>query len=84
MVIGINNRQEDMEMNVCRGKKLTNIHSETSDIAVHLDPPLRLTLEQSLDFLSDDELLEITPISLRLRKIQLKKIDRIRELRGRG
>ena len=78
MIIGINNHEEDLEINVCKSKKLTNMHTENADQAIHLDPPLRLTLEQCLDFLSDDELLEITPQSLRLRKKHLKKIDRIR------
>ena len=78
MIIGINNREEDIDINVCKSKKLTNMHTENADQAIQLDPPLRLTLEQSLDFVSDDELLEITPQSLRLRKLHLKKIERIR------
>lgn len=83
MIIGLNNREEDMDINVCKFKKLTNMHTENSDVAVQLDPPTRLTLEQCLDFIENDELLEITPKSLRLRKIHLKKIDRIREDRKR-
>lgn len=78
MVIGLNNRAEDIDMNVCKTKKLTNIHSATADIAIQLDPPLVMTLEQFLDFLEGDELLEITPLSLRLRKMYLNKTDRIR------
>ena len=78
MVIGINNRQEDIDMNVCRIKKLTNIHSANADVAIQLDPPLELSLEQALDFIEDDELVEITPISLRIRKIHLGKIGRIK------
>ena len=81
MIIGLNNRIEDMEINVCKGKKLTNVRSETADIAVKLDPPVILTLEQSLDFIENDELLEVTPKSLRLRKILLRKVDRIRAVR---
>lgn len=82
MIVGVNNREEDIEINVCKFKKLTNMHTENSDVAVKLDPPTRLTLEQSIDFLQDDELLEITPKSLRLRKILLKKIDRVRSRRN--
>ena len=78
MIIGINNREEDIDINVCKSKKLTNMHTENADQAIHLDPPLLFTLEQCLDFISDDELLEITPRSLRLRKLHLKKIERIR------
>jgi GTP-binding protein len=78
MIIGMNNRQEDIEINVCKTKKLTNIHSSNADIAIQLDTPVVLTLEQCLDFIEDDELLEITPRSLRLRKRFLTKIDRVR------
>lgn len=82
MICGINNRDEDIDINVCKFKKLTNMHTENSDVAVQLDTPMKLTLEQCLDFLMDDELLEITPKSLRLRKYNLKKIDRIRAKRA--
>lgn len=78
MIIGINNRQEDIDINVCKTKKLTNVHSADADIAIQLDPPISLTIEQCLDFLEPDELLEITPLSLRLRKRFLSKVDRVR------
>jgi len=81
MIIGINKRDEDLDINVCKSKKLTNMHTENSDVAIKLDPPVKLTLEQCLDFITDNELLEITPASLRLRKIYLKKIDRVRAKR---
>ncbi|MCL5675652.1 MAG: GTP-binding protein, partial [Patescibacteria group bacterium] len=81
MIVGLNRKQEDMDINVCKTKKLTNIHSENSDVAIALEPPVILTLEQSLDFLAQDELLEITPQSLRLRKKYLTKVDRIRAAR---
>lgn len=81
MIIGLNRRQEDMDINVCKTKKLNNIHSETSDIAVQLDPPVILSLEQCLDFIEEDELLEVTPQSLRLRKRYLTKLDRVRAKR---
>lgn len=82
MIIGINNRSEDIDMNVCKSKRLTNIHSANADVAIQLDPPLEMSLEQALDFIEDDELLEITPLSLRLRKMHLSKVNRIRVARG--
>jgi len=82
MIIGINNRQEDIDINVCKGKKLTNIHSANADIAIQLDPPIVLSLEQCLDFIEDDELVEVTPQNLRLRKKYLTKQERSRVSRG--
>ncbi len=82
MVIGINNRQEDIDINVCKTKKLTNVHSANADIAIQLDPPVVYSLEQFLDFLEDDEVLEITPQNLRLRKKYLTKTDRVRAARS--
>ncbi len=81
MIIGVNNRAEDIDINVCKIKKLTNIHSANADVAIQLDPPLEMSLEQALDFIEDDELLEITPLSLRLRKIHLSKTNRVRSAR---
>jgi len=68
MIVGLNTRDSDIEINVTKEKKQTNVRSSTSDIAVILTPPTILSLEQCLDFLEDDELLEVTPKSLRLRK----------------
>ena len=68
MVVGVSARDFDIEVNVCKGKKLTNVRSENADIAIALTPPIQLSLEQALDFIADDELLEVTPKSLRLRK----------------
>ncbi|MFN8521795.1 MAG: translational GTPase TypA [Chloroflexota bacterium] len=76
MVVGINAREDDLVVNVCKEKKLTNIRSSTSDIAVRLSPPVRLSLEEALDFLAADELLEVTPMSYRLRKRLLSAEDR--------
>ena len=81
MIIGMNNRQEDIDINVCKTKKLTNIHSANADIAIQLDPPVIMSLEQALDFIEDDELLEITPRALHLRKKFLTKIARVRHAR---
>jgi len=68
MIVGLHSREQDIEINVCREKQLTNIRSSNSDISVALTPPTVLSLEQCIDFLEDDELLEVTPKSLRLRK----------------
>ncbi len=68
MIVGIYNRQEDLEINVCKAKHLTNMRSKSSDGSVQLTPFTDLSLEQSIDFIEDDELLEVTPKNLRLRK----------------
>jgi GTP-binding protein len=68
MIVGMHARDRDMEVNVCKEKKLTNIRSSTSDIAVKLSPPIRMTLEEALDFIVDDEMVEVTPKNIRLRK----------------
>ena len=68
MIVGLYNRHEDLEINVCKAKHLTNMRSKSSDGAVQLTPYTELSLEQCIDFLNDDELLEVTPKNLRLRK----------------
>ncbi len=78
-IIGLNNRQEDMEINVCKAKHLTNMRSKSSDGVVQLTPPTILSLEQCLDFIENDELLEVTPESLRLRKRELDPVKRKRQ-----
>jgi len=81
MIVGIQKRPGDIRVNVCREKKQSNIRSSTADIAVRLTPANRLSLEQSLDFLADDELLEVTPKHLRLRKRYLTEVDQSRARR---
>ena len=71
MIVGLNRRQEDMEINVCKAKHLTNMRSSSSDGVVQLTPFTELSLEQCIDFIEDDELLEVTPKNLRLRKREL-------------
>jgi GTP-binding protein len=68
MIIGLNARGDDIVINVCKDRKKTNVRSSTADILVRLTPATILSLEQSLDFIGDDELVEVTPRSLRLRK----------------
>ncbi|HSX31064.1 MAG TPA: translational GTPase TypA [Candidatus Saccharimonadales bacterium] len=77
-IIGLNTRQEDMEINVCKAKHLTNMRSSSSDGVVQLTPPTVLSLEQCLDFIENDELLEVTPKNLRLRKRELDPVKRKR------
>ncbi|MDP3697068.1 MAG: translational GTPase TypA [Candidatus Taylorbacteria bacterium] len=81
MIVGLNSRKEDLEINVCKGKELTNMRSKGADEAIVLTPPLTFTLEQALDFLEDDELLEVTPQNIRLRKKYLTKNDRAKAKR---
>jgi GTP-binding protein len=70
-IIGLNNRSDDLEINVCKAKHLTNMRSKSSDGVVQLTPPTIFSLEQCLDFIENDELLEVTPQHLRLRKREL-------------
>ncbi len=82
MIVGLSNKKEDIDLNICREKQLTNMRTHASDGAIQLTPHTQLSLEQCLDFLLDDELLEVTPKSLRLRKRQLDPIKRKRENRA--
>ncbi len=68
MIIGENARQNDMDVNVTKEKKQTNMRASTADEAIRLIPPRRLSLEQAIEFINDDELVEVTPKSIRLRK----------------
>jgi GTP-binding protein len=78
MIVGLNARPADLPVNVCKEKQKTNIRSSTSDIAVRLTPPVLMSLEQSLDFINNDELVEVTPKNIRLRKRYLTQNERAR------
>src|SRR5712691_9229653 len=78
MIIGLNVRPMDMVVNICKEKQKTNIRSSTSDIMVRLTPPIIMSLEQSLDFINNDELVEVTPQNIRLRKRYLTQNERAR------
>jgi GTP-binding protein len=78
MIVGQTNRPRDFTVNVCKAKKLTNIRSSTSDVAIKLIPPIKMSLEQSIDFVNKDELVEVTPKNIRLRKKILKETMRLR------
>ena len=78
MIIGLNARPADLPVNICKEKQKTNIRSSTSDISVRLTPPVLMSLEQSLDFINNDELVEVTPKNIRLRKRYLTQHERSR------
>ena len=81
MIVGSHSRWGDIEINVCKEKKLTNIRSSTADVAKRLKTTVRMSLEEALAFISDDELVEVTPQNLRLRKMELAAVDRKRKRR---
>jgi GTP-binding protein len=81
MIIGLNNRDNDLVVNPLKGKKLTNMRAAGKDENVVLTPPIRFSLEQAMEFIDDDELIEVTPTSIRLRKRNLKETDRKRSER---
>ncbi|GIK80031.1 MAG: translational GTPase TypA [Pseudorhodoplanes sp.] len=83
MIVGEHTRDNDLEVNVLKGKKLTNIRTTSKDEAVRLTPPIRMTLEKALAYIADDELVEVTPKSVRLRKKLLDPNDRKKEERRR-
>ena len=83
MIIGVSPRSDDMTVNVCKKKQLTNTRASGSDDALRLVPPRNMSLEQCLEFLADDELLEVTPKSLRLRKRILDHAERMKALKGK-
>jgi GTP-binding protein len=82
MIIGEHTRDNDLEVNPLKGKQLTNIRTTSKDEAVRLTPPKKLTLEQSLGYIADDEYVEVTPKSIRLRKIALDPNERKRMMRA--
>jgi len=82
MIVGIHTRDNDLVVNVTKAKQLTNMRASGSDEHIVLTPPVRLTLEQALEFIEDDELIEVTPSHIRLRKKWLKEQDRKRFSRG--
>jgi GTP-binding protein len=83
MIVGQHTRDNDLEVNVLKGKKLTNIRTHSKDEAVRLTPPIQMTLEKALAYIQDDELVEVTPKSIRLRKSLLNPNDRKRAERAR-
>ncbi|MBO6721587.1 MAG: translational GTPase TypA [Roseitalea sp.] len=84
MIIGIHTRDNDLEVNVLKGKKLTNVRAAGKDDAVKLTPPVKMTLERALSWIQDDELVEVTPKSIRLRKLYLDPHERKRFEKARA
>ena len=82
MIVGVSPKQEDITVNVCKKKQMTNMRAAGSDEALRLVPPRKLSLEQCLEFLADDELLEVTPESLRMRKTILNHEKRMKATHG--
>ena len=78
MIVGQHNREQDLEVNVCKRKQLTNMRASGSDDTVRLKEPRILTMEEAIEFINDDEYVEITPKSIRMRKKILKKQERAR------
>ena len=83
MIVGEHNRENDLEINLLKGKKLTNVRAAGSDEAVTLVPPRRMTLEDMMSYINDDELVEVTPSALRLRKMYLCPHERKKRSRAK-
>lgn len=81
MIVGEHSRENDLEVNVIKGKKLSNVRSSGADEAITLEPPREITLEHALEFIRDDELVEVTPDAIRLRKRMLTSHERKRDRR---
>jgi GTP-binding protein len=81
MIVGITPKENDMDISVTKGKHLTNTRSANKDVGIKLSPSIKMSLEQGLDFIEEDELMEVTPKSIRFRKKMLAKVDRIRDKR---
>jgi GTP-binding protein len=81
MIIGENSRSEDLDVNPVKEKHLTNMRSSTSDVLVRLDAHRKLTLDEALEFVRDDEAVEATPASVRMRKVVLSKVERLKTAR---
>ena len=82
MIIGENSRSEDLDVNPIKEKHLTNMRSSTSDVLVRLDTHRKLTLDEALEFVRDDEAVEATPVSVRMRKVVLPKVERLKAVRA--
>ena len=84
MIVGMHNRDRDLDVNICKEKKMSNMRSSTEDIVERLEPPIKFSLEEALDFVASDELAEITPTNIRLRKRVLNADERYRVARSRS
>ena len=82
MIVGMHPKEDDLLINVCKEKKLTNMRSSTSEITKHLAPPVKMSLDEALEFVASDEVVEVTPQNFRLRKKELSASERQRQRRG--
>jgi GTP-binding protein len=83
MIVGENSRADDLDVNAVKEKHLTNVRSSTADVLVRLVPKRELSLDQALEFLREDECVEVTPANVRLRKVELDKVRREKRMRAR-
>jgi GTP-binding protein len=81
MIVGENSRADDLDVNATKEKHLTNVRSSTSDVLIRLVPPRKLSLDQALEFLREDECVEVTPKIVRLRKVELQQVARAKRAR---
>jgi GTP-binding protein len=81
MIVGENSRADDLDVNATKEKHLTNVRSSTSDVLIRLVPPRKLSLDQALEFLREDECVEVTPKVVRLRKVELQQVTRAKRAR---
>src|SRR4029453_7991552 len=81
MIVGENARAEDLDVNACKEKHLTNVRSSTSDVLIRLVPPRKLSLDQALEFLREDECVAVTPHAGRRRKVELEQVARVKRAR---
>ena len=84
MIVGRHNRERDMDFNICKERKVTNMRSATQEIVERLAPAIQFSLEEALSFINEDELIEITPKNIRMRKRILDPDDRYRVLRNKA
>ena len=82
MIVGENSRPDDMDVNICREKKLTNMRASSSDTTVTLVPHRVMSLEQALEFIEGDECVEVTPAAVRLRKVMLPAMERAKQTKA--
>ena len=83
MIIGMSPKNEDMAVNVCKKKQLTNMRSAGADDALRLVPPRKMSIEEAMEFIGDDEMIEVTPESIRMRKAILSNTERMKKLKGK-
>ena len=82
MIVGVSPKSEDMAVNVCKKKQLTNMRASGSDDALRLIPPHIMSIEEAMEFISEDEMIEVTPTNIRMRKAILSNTERMKKLKS--